>query len=113
MRNSDRSRIRLQNGFVGEEGKRASRSAFAAKRRTKWRTMRRILYRASNHLQMRNTCYPDAVRASCVVFSSLNVGTYVIYVITQLLNFSSASVHRKIQLIDFSAAAVPPVTWNS
>ncbi len=29
------------------------------------------------------------VRASSIVFSSLNVGTHCIYVITQLLNFSA------------------------
>ncbi len=44
------------------------------------------------------------VRASCVVFSSLNVGTHCIYVITQLLNFSAQRLYIGRQLIDFSVA---------
>ncbi|SUB71105.1 Probable L,D-transpeptidase YnhG precursor [Pluralibacter gergoviae] len=44
------------------------------------------------------------VSASCVVFSSLNVGTHCVHVVAQLVNFSVQSLNVRRQLIDFSVA---------
>ena len=44
------------------------------------------------------------VSASCVVFSSLNVGTHCVHVVAQLVNFSVQSLNVRRQLIDFSIA---------
>ncbi|KJT96832.1 hypothetical protein SEEH2823_03843, partial [Salmonella enterica subsp. enterica serovar Heidelberg str. 77-2823] len=47
------------------------------------------------------------VRASSIVFSSLNVGTHCIYVITQLLNFSAQRLYIGRQLIDLALLEQP------
>lgn len=44
------------------------------------------------------------VSASCVIFSSLNVGTHCVHVVAQLVNFSVQSLNVRRQLIDFSVA---------
>lgn len=46
------------------------------------------------------------VSVSCVVFSSLNVGMYCVYVVVQLVNFSVQSLNVRRQLIDFSIVGV-------
>lgn len=44
------------------------------------------------------------VSTSCVIFSSLNVGTHCVHVVAQLVNFSVQSLNVRRQLIDFSVA---------
>ncbi|MCD3069059.1 hypothetical protein GFJ91_19660, partial [Salmonella enterica subsp. enterica serovar Enteritidis] len=48
------------------------------------------------------------VLASCVVFSSLNVGTHCVHVVAQVVNFSVQSLNVRRQLIDFSVSIALP-----
>ncbi|VDZ94322.1 Uncharacterised protein [Salmonella enterica subsp. enterica] len=47
------------------------------------------------------------VSASCVVFSSLNVGTHCVHVVAQLVNFSVQSLNVRRQLIDLALLEQP------
>ncbi len=102
----DRSRIRSER-FCRRRGANARHAvAFAANdgqkngaRCAPFYIVRQITYGRGILL-----CCQTLVRASSIVFSSLNVGTHCIYVITQLLNFSAQRLYIGRQLIDFSVA---------
>ncbi len=71
----------------------------------KWRTMCAIFITQVLLLTVFSSpVVQTLVSASCVVFSSLNVGTHCVHVVAQLVNFSVQSLNVRRQLIDFSVA---------
>lgn len=73
-------------------------------RAKKWRTECAILLPELLLTVRVSTVVQTLVSASCVVFSSLNVGTHCVHVVAQLVNFSVQSLNVRRQLIDFSIA---------
>lgn len=94
-----------QNGFVGKRGKRARRSSLRANDGQKMaHDVRHFISCVKLFTGAGYFVVQTLVSASSIVFSSLNVGTHCIYVITQLINFSAQRLYIGRQLIDFSVA---------
>ncbi len=77
-----------QNGFVGKRANARDAVAFAANDGQMAHDVRHFILCVKLFTDAEYFVVQTLVRASSIVFSSLNVGTHCIYVITQLLNLA-------------------------